>query len=142
MSGDYFLDSNIFVYLFDEVDGAKRRRADELVERALAERTGCISHQVVQEVLNVLTTKLAVPLGSADARLFLDTTLLPLWRVNVHAELYQMALEYRERLRYGFYDSLIVAAAVLGGCQTLYTEDLQDGQVVDGLTIVNPFNGR
>lgn len=139
MSDDYFLDSNVFIYLFDDVDERKRRTAGELVERAIEKRHGSISHQVVQEVLNVLTTKLTVPLAADEAREFMNVTLAPLWRINPSRELYARALDYRERLRYGFYDALIVAAAVTGGCTTLYTEDLQNGREIDGTTIVNPF---
>ncbi len=46
-----------------------------------------------------------------------------------------------ERWRYSLYDSLILAAALDGGCRTLYSEDLQDGQTIETLTIVDPFGG-
>jgi predicted nucleic acid-binding protein len=53
--------------------------------------------------------------------------------------LYRSCLRLQDRYRYSFYDSLIIAAALDSGCDRLYTEDLQDGQRIEGLTIVNPF---
>jgi predicted nucleic acid-binding protein len=53
--------------------------------------------------------------------------------------LYIRAVEVRTRYRYSFYDSLIIAAALEAGCTRLYSEDLQHGQRIERLTIVNPF---
>ena len=53
--------------------------------------------------------------------------------------LYRRALDLQTRYRYGFYDSLVIAAALDAGCTRLYSEDLQDGQRIEGLTIKNPF---
>src|SRR3712207_9490263 len=79
MSGE-FLDSNVFVYLFDDADERKRGIADGIVESALEESGASISFQVVQETLNVLTRKLPEPMTAEDAGLFLDRVLAPLWR--------------------------------------------------------------
>ena len=137
MSVEYFLDTNIFVYLFDEIDDYKRGRAEHLVWQALAKETGCVSYQVVQETLNVITRKLnATP---DQARQMLDHVLTPLWRVNPTRTLYQRGLDLQSRYSLSFYDCLIVAAALDAGCKTLYSEDLQDGQRIDGMTIANPF---
>ncbi|MDE2925999.1 MAG: PIN domain-containing protein [Acidobacteriota bacterium] len=67
MSVEDFLDSNVFVYLFDETDPRKRQLAERLVKRALEHQTGCISFQVVQETLNVMTRKLKVPPETAHS---------------------------------------------------------------------------
>ena len=53
--------------------------------------------------------------------------------------LYRRALEIQARYRYGFYDSLIIAAALEAGCQRLLSEDMQHGQQIEHLRIVNPF---
>jgi predicted nucleic acid-binding protein len=53
--------------------------------------------------------------------------------------LYAKAIDLQGRYKYGFYDSLIIAAALEANCNVLYSEDLQDGQVIDGLVIKNPF---
>jgi len=140
MSGE-FIDSNVFVYLFDDADERKRGIADGIVESALKESGASISFQVVQETLNVVTRKLPEPMTAEDAGLFLDQVLAPLWRVWPSLALYRRALEVQARYRYGFYDSLIVAAALDAGCTRLYSEDLQDGQTIEGLKIENPFRG-
>jgi predicted nucleic acid-binding protein len=57
-----------------------------------------------------------------------------------HPGLYHRALDIQARYRYGFYDALIIAAALSDGCSRLYSEDFQDGQRIEGLTIVNPFS--
>ena len=137
MSVEYFLDTNVFVYLFDETDDFKRERAERLVQRALDNDSGCISYQVVQETMNVITGKLkATP---EQARQILDRILIPLWWVNPTQTLYQRGLDLQARYRLSFHDSLIVAAALEAGCKTLYSEDLQHAQGIEGVTITNPF---
>jgi predicted nucleic acid-binding protein len=138
MSGDFF-DSNVIVYQFDPTDLRKREAAVELVNQAVRNRTGCVSFQVVQEVLNVITTKLNPPADARSAREFLDEVLVPLWQVLPSQELYQRALEVQARYRYRFYDSLLIAAALECGCDRLLSEDLQHGQRIEQLTIENPF---
>lgn len=142
MSGSaarFFLDTNIFVYTFDETIPVRRAKARELVEVALTTRLGVVSHQVVQEFLNVATNKFAVPLAPADCRAYLEQVLAPLWHVSPSVPLYLQALEVQGRSGYGFYDSLIVAAALAADCRTLYSQDLQHGWRFDSLTIVDPF---
>ncbi len=137
MSVEHFLDTNVFVYLFDETNDRKRERAERLVQQALVNETGCISYQVVQETINVITRKLnATPERAGQ---ILDDTLIPLWRVNPTRTFYQRGLDLQTRYRFSFYDSLIVAAALEAGCHTLYSEDLKHGQQIEGLTITNPF---
>ena len=137
MSAEDFLDTNVFVYLFDETAPDKRERAERLVRRSLEEGSGCISYQVVQETLNVVTRKLGA--RPASARLLLDDVLAPLWQVNPSRSLYSRGLRLHGQLGFSFYDSLIVAAALEAGCTRLYSEDLHHGQRVDQLTIQNPF---
>lgn len=139
MSGESFLDSNIFIYTFDDVALEKQRIAQELVRTALQDGSGVISYQVTQEVLNVLTRKLTFPMDVGDATRYLATTLEPLWRVQPSAELFRAGLTLQARYQFGFYDSLIVAAALSAGCARLYSEDLQHGQRIEGLTIEDPF---
>ena len=137
MSADYFLDTNVFIYLFDETDDHKRTSAENLVRQALEDRNGCISYQVVQETVNVLTGRLnAAP---HHVRRIFEQVLLPLWQVNPSGELYHRGLNLYARFGYSFYDSLIIAAAIESGCKILYTEDLQRDQQFEDLTIRNPF---
>lgn len=136
-----FLDTNVLVYLFDETDAAKHAVARGLVADALSSDSGAISFQVVQETLNVLTRKLKVIARAEDAELFMQHTLVPLWRVQPSPALYAAALDIGQRLRFGFYDSLVVAAALQAGCRRLLSEDLQHGQRIGKLRVENPFLG-
>lgn len=133
-----FLDSNVFIYLFDDVDDRKRAVAERAVAEALSSGTGIVSFQVAQEVLNVLTRKLGV--APTDARRFLEAVLAPLWRVGPSPELFARALEVRDRYGFSFYDALVVAAALETGCTRLLSEDLQHGQRIGDLTVVDPFH--
>jgi predicted nucleic acid-binding protein len=139
MSADYFLDTNILVYTFDGQYPDKQRRSRELVGMALKDGRGCISYQVVQEFLNVATRKFAVPLSSVDANVYLSKVLGPLCEVLCSMSLYGEALEIMSRWHYSFYDSLIIASGLAADCRILYTEDLQHGQKIQNLEIVNPF---
>ncbi|MGH2631918.1 MAG: PIN domain-containing protein [Tepidiformaceae bacterium] len=137
MSAD-FIDSNVFIYLFARSEPGKQSAARAVIRNGL--KTGAaISYQVVQETLNVITRKLPVPVTTEDARHFLDAVLVPLWRVMPTAALYQRALDIKARYQFSFYDSLIIAAALAEGCTRIYSEDLQHGQRIEGVTIINPF---
>ena len=136
MSADFF-DTNILIYLFDETDARRRATATNLITEAIRDGTGLISSQVVQEALNVLLTKLHASIE--DARSALERVLFPLWDVYPTPALYERALDLAARHSYHFYDSLILAAALEARCDRLLSEDFQHGQVIDGLTIHNPF---
>lgn len=106
---------------------------------AIVTGNGCISSQVAQECLNVALRKALVTLSPDEARSYLDAVLLPLVQVHTTAPLLHRALDVQSRWRFAFFDSLIVAAALTAGCRTLLSEDLQHGQRIDGLSIVDPF---
>lgn len=139
MSGADFFDTNVFIYLIDDIDPLKQQIAQRLIAKALGDNSGCISHQVIQETLNVITQKFAKRVPPEVAEEILNQFLLPLWRVMPSAELYQRALGVQSRYGYSFYDSLIVASALAAGCSILYSEDMQDGHVIETVTIRNPF---
>ena len=139
MNDKYFIDTNIFVYSFDATEKDKQLRSMELIKHALDTHLGCISYQVVQEFLNVATRKFTVPMSTKDAQLYLSTILEPLCEIFPNIELYHQALELSERWKYGFFDSLIIAAALRSTCKILYTEDLQHDQEIHNLRIINPF---
>ncbi len=135
-----FIDTNIFIYLFDETAPQKRARSEELVHKAIETKNAVISYQVVQETLNVLTTKLQNPVTINDARLFYQKILAPLWKINPNQRLYESALNIQSRYRYSFYDSLIIAAALTAGCRQLISEDMQAGHHIEKLKIENPYS--
>jgi predicted nucleic acid-binding protein len=134
-----FLDSNVLVYLFDGEHAAKQDIARRLVQDAVARESCVISFQVVQEVLNVITRKLESIARAEDAAAFMHRTLRPLWRVQPSTALCERAIALRESTGFGYYDSLIVAAALEAGCKRLLSEDLRHGQRIGGLRIENPF---
>ena len=139
MPAEFFLDTNIFVYTFDRQVPDKQDRARRLVERALGTGDGVVSSQVVQEFLNVALQKFERPLSEEQALRYLREVLDPLCFVFPSISLYETAVSLSRRWRFSFYDSLIVAAALESKCNVLYSEDFQDGQKIESLTIVNPF---
>ena len=138
MSADFF-DSTVFVYLLDETAPGKRARAEALVRSGIEARTARISFQVVQETLNVVTRKLVPPVTQAHASELVQRMLMPLCRELPSEALYLRTLGLQAARGYSFYDSLIIAAALEAGCTRLLSEDLQHGQVIEGLRIENPF---
>jgi predicted nucleic acid-binding protein len=139
MNGRFFLDTNILVYTFDPRFPEKQQKARRLVSDALTTQEGIISFQVVQEFLNVASRKFSKPLSWADSRRYLDEVLAPLCEIFPSVGLYQQTIDLAEQLGYSFYDSLVIAAALEGGCNILYSEDLQHQQAIQNLTIINPF---
>ena len=141
MSVECFIDTNLFIYQLEASDESKAATADRIISRGIETRNACISFQVVQECLNTVLRKAEIPLSTDETRQYLDNVLAPLYRVPASLSLYRRALDLQARYRYGFYDSLIIASALDAGCALLYSEDLQDGQRIEGLTIENPFVG-
>jgi predicted nucleic acid-binding protein len=139
MSVERFIDTNLFIYQLEASDQSKSATADRIIRKGIETRNACISFQVVQECLNTLLCKAEIPLSTDETKQYLDNVLTPLYRVPASLSLYRRALDLQSRYRYGFYDSLIIAAALDAGCTRLYSEDLQDGQRIEGLTIKNPF---
>jgi predicted nucleic acid-binding protein len=139
MKDKFFLDTNLIVYLFDNKDSKKQRIAKELLKKALENRNGIISFQVLQEFCNVVLRKFEKPLSPDDLKSFTNRFLYPICEIIPNLEIYNNAIEIHKLFGYSFYDSLIIAAAREGNCVTLYSEDLQNGQHVLGVNIVNPF---
>ena len=139
MSVEHFLDTNVFVYQLEGRDARKAAIARDLIRQGIESGSACISFQVVQECLNTAISKAYIQLETEDMRRYLEAVLVPLLRVQPSLRLYRASLDVRSRYRFAYYDALIVAAALDAGCTTLYSEDLQDGQRIEGLTIVNPF---
>ncbi len=138
MSGKFFLDTNIIVYSFSE-DSKKRSVAINLIRNALESGKGVVSSQVVQEFVNVALFKFKVPLKAEDCIEYIKKYLEPLCDVNTDLEMIQEAIRIRIGNKISFYDSLIIAAALQSECNLLYSEDLNHGQKIRNLKIVNPF---
>jgi predicted nucleic acid-binding protein len=139
MSDRFFLDTNIFVYSFDQSAPAKSQRAAQLIREALTAQKGVISYQVVQEFFNVALRKFSQPMQSADAGQYLIAVFRPLLAVHSSQALYAEALFLHAQSGLSWYDSLIVSAAIQARCEILFSEDLQHGQRFGGLQVRNPF---
>jgi predicted nucleic acid-binding protein len=137
MSGRFFLDTNIFVYTFDSAAPAKAKKAAQLVRRAVDSGEGIVSFQVVQEFFNVALRRFTPAMSIAEAEQYLITVFRPLLAVHSSPAMYVEALRITGKHRLSWYDSLIVAAAIEGQCETLYSEDLQDGRKIESLRIQN-----
>lgn len=138
MSAD-FLDSNVLIYALDSAFPEKQTTVQALLNTALNERSGLISFQVVQDTLNTISRKFKTRVTPDDTAALLESILLPLLRVLLSPALHRDALRVAQRYQLGFYDSLIVASTLSARCDRLFCEDLQHGQNVEGLRIVNPF---
>ena len=139
MSAKFFLDTNIFVYSFDRAEPVKQKKTLALIGEAIEDRNGVISYQIVQEFVNVASRKFAVPLKADDLSLYLREVLLPLCEIHSSSALLREALRTSTETGYSYYDALVLAAAAEAGCRTLYSEDLQHGQTVNSVKILNPF---
>jgi predicted nucleic acid-binding protein len=139
MSGKVFLDTNIFVYAYDNDEQIKKSVARELIRAATLDGTGIISYQVTQEFFNVALKKNSLKMRLEDAQQLLATIFRPLLAVHSSVALFGDAIRLQSRYQLSWYDSLIVAAAQQSGCATLYTEDLQHGQRFGDLVVINPF---
>jgi predicted nucleic acid-binding protein len=139
MSAECFIDTNLFIYQLEALDERKTATADRIIRRGLETGNACISFQVVQECLNTVLRKAEIPLDTDQTRIYLEAVLAPLFQVSASIPLYHRALDIQARYRYGFYDALIIAAALEAGYTRLYSEDLQHGQRIESLAIENPF---
>ena len=131
MRAENFFDTNVLLYLLSDTAG-KAARAEELLASG-----GVISVQVLNEFASVALRKKAADF--MELREILSTIRAVCSVKSLDIETHEIGLDVAERYRFSIYDSLIVAAALRAGCSTLYTEDLQDGQMIERLTIRNPF---
>lgn len=132
MTEKFFADTNIAVNTLD-VDEQKRRQA-----LAVLRRHPVISTQVVNEFLNVLPGKRKPE--RAKAYRLAQVLMQHCDVLSVSPEITEQAMTLGERYQISHWDAIIVAAALSAGCDTLYSEDLQDGQVLEGrMTVRNPF---
>jgi predicted nucleic acid-binding protein len=131
-----FIDTNIFIYQYDGRYPAKQGQTMNILRNAFKNNIVFISTQVLKEFTEVCIRKL----GLSQAEIIVVVgELAKINMVEETPELIKRALEIHFVHQYSFYDSLIITAALQAGCEILYTEDMGDGQVVDGLKIVNPF---
>lgn len=133
-----FVDSNVLVYSRDRSESRKQERARSWLEGLWESRRGRVSAQVLEEFYVTVTRKLDPGLPAREARS--DVRALGAWNpVSIDHSLLSAAWDIEDRYDFSFWDSLIVAAARRLDCGYLLTEDLQHGQELEGLQIVDPF---
>lgn len=128
-----FIDTNVLLYLLSE-DSDKADRTEALLNNG-----AIIGVQVLNEMANVARRKLAMSWMQINELLSLIRSLCAIEPLTV--EIHEKGLHIAERYRLSLYDALVVAAAILAGCEILYSEDMHDGLIIDDqLRICNPFN--
>jgi predicted nucleic acid-binding protein len=133
-----FVDANVLIYAFDASARHKHAAARALLERLWDSNTGCLSIQVLQEFFVTVTKKVAKPLAAEEATARIRE--FSAWRVFAPAANDVLAaIDLHRQATIGFWDAMIVLAAAESGCEVLWTEDLNDGQVLRGVRIRNPF---
>jgi len=133
-----FVDANVLVYALDPSADSKQAAAVQLLERLWGSGTGCLSVQVLQEFFVTVTRKVAQPLSIDEAAERVRE--FAMWKVFAPAAgdvLAAIALQKQAQIN--FWDAMVVQAAVELGCDVLWTEDLNDGQVLRGVRIRDPF---
>jgi predicted nucleic acid-binding protein len=130
---DSFFDTNVLLYLLSK-DTAKADRAEALLASG-----GVVSIQVLNEFASVASRKLAMTIP--EIREILSTMQRVCIVKPLDIETHKLGLELAERYGFSIYDGMIVAAAVRAECTILYTEDLQQGQMIAKMQIRNPFVG-
>lgn len=132
---DRFIDTNVLLYLFS-ADEAKADRAEDILASG-----GVLSVQVLNEFASVASRKLGMSIGEIRDALTIVRAVCAV--VPIGEETHELGLQIAERYGVSIYDAMIVASALLAGCNALLSEDLQDGQLIEGrLTIRNPFSAR
>ena len=131
-----FLDTNILVYSLDQSNAGKRKRCRGLIKSLTGKNSGVISTHVMQEFYVASTSKLG-----ADPLLIKDIlrSLERFETVVVTPMLIKEAIDCAIINRLSFWDALIVVSAESANCETLWTEDLNDGQIIRGVCIENPL---
>ena len=134
MSGKVFIDTNILVYLYSEDEPGKRLKSQTLLE----DTDSIISTQILNEFANILLMKFKIDQESVSKSILELSEKFTVVIPGLSAIL--KALSISKRFGYSYYDSLVIATSLENGCAVLYTEDMQNSQIIDdALTIVNPF---
>jgi predicted nucleic acid-binding protein len=134
MPAKAFFDTNVLLYAVAESD-PRSTQAEELLASG-----GVLSIQILNEFVSVARRKILMSWSEVTEALDAFRVLCPS-PLPITIEIHEAALKIAEKHGYNIYDALVVAAALQGGCTTLYSEDLQAGQTIaEQLTIHNPFS--
>jgi predicted nucleic acid-binding protein len=137
MSDRTFVDTNVLIYAHDVDAKAKHEIAKRALSELWRERTGALSLQVLQEFYVNVTRKIPTPLSKRAARPVVES--YAAWCIETTPAEIATAFRLEDDCRIGFWDALIVAAAVKCGAVRILSEDLTAGQMITGVRIENPF---
>lgn len=133
-----FIDTNLLVYAHDASSGVKHHQAEALVAQLWQTRRGCLSVQVFQEFYVTVTRKIPQPLSAEKAASIL--TQYQAWVVHTPTPKDVLkAIEIQTGNQLSFWDAMSVQSASVLGCDVLWTEDLNHNQLIEGVTVRNPF---
>lgn len=136
--GKFFVDTNLLVYAYDLSAGGKWKISSEILSSLWDHHTGITSTQVLQEFFVSLTQKGKNPLSLEGAKGIISDFLQ--WPLVVNdGKSILRAIDLQVRYRFSFWDSMIFQAAIAARADVLLSEDFQHGQVVESVTIINPF---
>jgi predicted nucleic acid-binding protein len=137
MTGRAFVDTNVVVYAFDDDEPDKQERARDLLSDR-GDEVLVLSTQVLAEFFVTVTRKLTRPLDPGTARQAVaELSELPIVRTDT--DLVLAGIDLADRYQLSVWEGLIVQAAVVGGCESIFTEDLANGSDLAGVRIQNPF---
>jgi predicted nucleic acid-binding protein len=137
MSGKVFIDSDVLIYAYDLDAGSKQRQAEDILFGLRRGRLGVLSMRVLQEFYTNVTRKIKVPISKAEARAIVND--FAFWCVETTPAEIKRAFQIEDEDRIGYWDALIVAAAIKSGATRILSEDLNHGQSIAGIVIENPF---
>ncbi|WOJ90942.1 PIN domain-containing protein [Methylocapsa polymorpha] len=140
MTARLFIDTNILIYALDPAEPLKRAASADLLRRTIANHTLALSPQNLNECYRVLTQRRRlVPIEAA--RSFL-THLTPWCIAPLDAQTTVKAWAVQDEAGLEWWDALLIASALMAGCKLFISEDMQDGQLISGMRIVNPFSAE
>lgn len=134
-----FVDTNVLVYAHDKSADQKHAQAKKLIQELWLSGSGCLSVQVLQEFYVTVTKKVAQPMAVDSAIGVISD--LAFWRMHpptAHDVL--MAIDLQRRCSISFWDAMIIWSAAQLGCTVIWSEDLNPGQLYEGVKIRNPFS--
>jgi len=133
-----FIDTNILIYAHDISSGIKHQRAQQIIMDLWESGLGLLSIQVLQEFFVSVTSKIPAPLDIEKAEKIVEDLLS--WDVVLNdGKSLLEAIDIHKRYKYSFWDAMIIQAAIKGNASLLLSEDLNDGQIISGMRIKNPF---
>jgi len=136
MTDRIFVDTNIFIYLFSKSDEEKRGKCREFFNKADINAQFVVSIQVINEFTAVMLQKFKIP--TDEVKSIIDV-MSSFELVEIDLSLIKSALDIKNRNQLSYWDSLIVSAAKSAHCNSILTEDLNSGQIIEEMEVLNPM---